>query len=145
MNLADAIRKASGQGGGFEPEVAPATPPAQEEEEVLDPLGMFGAGPGVTPPSNAVLSGNVVRLELFLTPEQMGGMLKAILVGQHSIMTLREAAGYLRVNPGALEKLAEEGEVPAVNIEGRWRFPKAQLDEWMAGRRTGTEVADEAA
>jgi excisionase family DNA binding protein len=84
---------------------------------------------GVDPPQ--VTHGNVVRLELFLSGEQMAAMLRALLAGQHSVLTLREAATYLRLNPGALQDLADQGEIPGVFIDGKWRFPKASLDEWM--------------
>ncbi len=94
----------------------------QEEEDVRIP----------EPPSVMVTSGNVVRLELFLGAEQLNAMLKAVMQGQHSVMTLREAASYLRLNASILERMATEGEIPAFSIEGRWRFPKATLDEWLA-------------
>jgi excisionase family DNA binding protein len=91
-------------------------------------------------PVAAVAGGNVVRLELFLTPEQMNAMLRAVMAGYHSVMTLREAAHYLRMNPSKLEKLAQDHQVPAFMIEGRWRFPKPALDEWLAvSAMKGTE------
>ncbi len=142
MNLADAIRKASERTAVPEPGPVPSLEDAELHSASV--AGFDTVAP-VEAPHSAVLSGNVVRLELFLTPEQMSGMLKAILVGQHTVMTLREAAAYLRVNPSALEKLAEDGTIPAVRIEGRWRFPKPHLDEWMVQRATAPEVDDNAA
>lgn len=96
-------------------------------------------------PHPTVANGNVVRLELFLTAEQMNGMLRAIMAGQHTVLTLREAAAYLRVNPSTLEKLAEDGEVPGVLLEGRWRFPKPNLDEWLQFRSTPAEDSENVA
>lgn len=96
-------------------------------------------------PHPTVSNGNVVRLELFLTAEQMNGMLRAIMAGQHTVLTLREAAAYLRVNPSTLEKLAEDGEVPGVLLEGRWRFPKPNLDEWLQFRSTPAEDSENVA
>jgi excisionase family DNA binding protein len=83
------------------------------------------------PPSVATQTGTVVRLELFLSPEQMSGLFKAFMATQHTMLTLREAAGYLRIHPSTLEKMAQEGEIPALTIEGRWRFPKSNVDEWL--------------
>lgn len=97
------------------------------------------------PEPPTVTSGNVVRLELFLNSEQMTGLLKAILAGQHSVLTLKEAAAYLRISPNSLQELAEQGEVPGVQMNGTWRFPKASLDEWMtlsAVKRLGSQMED---
>jgi excisionase family DNA binding protein len=82
-------------------------------------------------PSAQAQSGTAVRLELFLSPEQLNSLFRAFVSTQHTMMTLREAASYLRINQGALEHLAHEGEIPALLIDGRWRFPKANLDEWL--------------
>ncbi len=79
----------------------------------------------------------VVRLELFLSPEQLRGLFHAVLNTQHSMMTLREAAQYLRIHPKTLEQMAKEGEIPALLIEGRWRLPKASIDEWLTLQTAG--------
>lgn len=97
------------------------------------------------PEPPTVTTGNVVRLELFLNSEQMTGLLKAILAGQHSVLTLKEAAAYLRISPTSLQELADQGEVPGVQMNGAWRFPKASLDEWMtlsAVKRLGSQMED---
>lgn len=100
----------------------------------------FDSGPE---PVNAMpLSGNAVRLELFLTPEQMNLMLRAVMASHHSVMTLREAAAYLRLPAGSLERMAQDHEVPAFVIDGRWRFPKPALDEWLAIRAMGGDFGD---
>ena len=162
MNLADAIRKAA----KFQVEEKPTIqqpkqqvpwpePREFEEKQEVNPtekqaetpidlrtrqIDISGRYP--EPPSSAILSGNAVRLELFLSGEQMSAMLKAIMAGQHSVLTLREAASYLRVTPSTLEKWAAEEEVPAVNIDGRWRFPKTNLDEWLAEKASGSREED---
>ena len=166
MNLADAIRKAAKSQVSNEPAgvtepifVAPPAP-TEEKKEVSMPkenpkpqaqqqesvpmqtqhIDISGNAP--EPPSSAILSGNAVRLELFLSGEQMSAMLKAIMAGQHSVLTLREAASYLRVTPSTLEKWAEDGEIPAVDIDGRWRFPKNNLDEWLAEKAVSSDEED---
>jgi len=83
-------------------------------------------------PSGSVRSGNVVRLELFLGPDQLSGLFRALIATQHGMMTLREAANYLRVNAQVVETMATNGELPALLIDGKWRFPKTSLDEWLS-------------
>jgi excisionase family DNA binding protein len=91
------------------------------------------------PLHQAASGGNAVRLEIFLNGEQMAGMLKAIMAGQHSVLTVREAASYLRISPKTIERLAEEGEIPVVEIDGRYRFPKSNLDDWLASQSAENE------
>jgi excisionase family DNA binding protein len=85
-------------------------------------------------PSPAVAGGSVVRLELFLSPEQLSGLFRAVVGVQHTVMTLREAANYLRVPAGSLEQMAQDGQVPAFLIDGKWRFQRSGLDEWLSMR-----------
>ena len=102
-------------------------------------------GQAPEPPPTSVTSGNAVRLELFLSGEQMTAMLRAIMAGQHSVLTLREAAAYLRVSPSTLEKLVESDEIPGVEIDGRWRFPKLNLDEWLLEKLHKSKEKNDAA
>jgi excisionase family DNA binding protein len=84
------------------------------------------------PPSLQIANGSVVRLELFLSPEQLSGLFRAVIANQHSVMTLREAAQYLRMSPAKLELMAQEGEIPGLQLDGRWRFTRSAVDEWMS-------------
>ena len=151
MNLADAIRKAANKGlvDGFpaaEPQGRDQTAqvfknPKTEEKSMNNLKSVFTEIPANAPepPQAAVMSGNAIRLEIFLSGEQMAGMLKAIMAGQHSVLTVREAASYLRIGPSRLEKLVEEGEIPFVEIDGRYRFPKSNLDDWLAVQSAANE------
>jgi excisionase family DNA binding protein len=76
-------------------------------------------------------NGNLVRFEIFLSPEQLSCLFRALVATQHSMLTLREAAHYLRIPAHTLEQLATEGKIPALQLEGRWRFPKSGMDEWV--------------
>ncbi|MCG9895569.1 MAG: helix-turn-helix domain-containing protein [Fimbriimonadaceae bacterium] len=152
MNLADALRLAGRTPAAPEPEPAveasarPAwgevrpvqkveLPEADDRPEPVAPEEVEAEerteAPIREPEPPQVTSGNVVRLELFLNSEQMGSLLKALMAGQHTVLTAREAAAYLRVAPATLQTLAEQGEVPGVLLEGKWRFPKDALDEWL--------------
>lgn len=144
MNLADAIRRAQ-EGQNAAPTSFAAAPKEEPANTPTFPTPMPLAADELPAPPNPNVSGSVVRLELFLSAEQLGGMFRAIMAGQHTVLTVREAASYLRITTGALEKLAEDGEVPAVQIDGRWRFPKASLDDWLLAQTIATEEVEDVA
>jgi excisionase family DNA binding protein len=51
---------------------------------------------------------------------------------QHEdILTLPEAAAYLRVDEQGLADMAEGGNVPARKVAGQWRFSRRGLEDWM--------------
>ncbi len=50
------------------------------------------------------------------------------------IMTLAEAAEYVRLTQRTVRGLAQRGEIPCAKLSTRWRFNKAALDSWIAGR-----------
>lgn len=84
---------------------------------------------------------SVVRLELLLTPDQLSNLFRAVAANQHSLWTLRDAAAYLRISPKALTQLAEEGQVPGFLVDGRWRFAKSSVDEWLQSTAVIKEAA----
>lgn len=47
------------------------------------------------------------------------------------ILTLAEAASYLRVSEEELRKLASEGRIPAQKIGEDWRFLKSAVHDWL--------------
>lgn len=152
MNFADAIRKVNGDAQTNEAlGLNQAASPEPEASYSLEAnsgvpsmgLGMAMEGASVPAPTSPVVqSGNVVRLELFLSAEQMSGLFRAIMAGQHTVMTAREAAAYLRIGKDTLMKLAEEGDIPGIVIDGRWRFPKPNLDEWLTMQVNHEEIDD---
>lgn len=138
MNLADAIRRAHGD--AF---TSAMTPPVGGSPA---PASMPQPGDRLPPEAHSPhVGGNVVRLELFLSAEQLSLLFRAIMAGQHTVMTEREAASYLRIPKESLVRYAEDGEIPGVLVDGRWRFPKAQLDEWLNIQRLRNEDTDDAA
>lgn len=50
------------------------------------------------------------------------------------LLTPREAAEYLRLNPRTVTRLAREGKLPAVKIGKRWRFRADALAGWSRSR-----------
>ena len=155
MNFADALRKAREQAGhagaqeSFEPvypesvEVPVAQPetpaaPQRDRKPTRAARRHKDPEPGEHESSSV---GTAVRLEMFLTPEQLSSLFRAVVATQHSVMTLREAANHLRVGHHTLEEMAREGEVPAFLVEGKWRFPRAGLDEWMSTQAIRKEAS----
>ncbi|MGA7427880.1 MAG: helix-turn-helix transcriptional regulator [Rhodoplanes sp.] len=48
------------------------------------------------------------------------------------LLTSAEAAEYLRLKERKLYELVATGAVPCTKVTGRWLFPKAELDRWIA-------------
>ncbi len=47
------------------------------------------------------------------------------------ILTVNEAAAFLRMGRRSLYKLAKEGKIPGRKILNKWRFEKETLREWV--------------
>ena len=48
------------------------------------------------------------------------------------LFTTAEAASYLRLKERKIYEMVAEGTVPCTKVTGRWLFPKAELDHWLA-------------
>lgn len=53
----------------------------------------------------------------------------------HDILTVDEAAEFLRLSRAAIYKLLRRGEIPAAKVLDRWRFSRRQLLAWIEGER----------
>ncbi|MEQ1934686.1 MAG: helix-turn-helix domain-containing protein, partial [Fimbriimonadaceae bacterium] len=82
-----------------------------------------------------------VKLELLLTPDQLSNLFRAVAANQHTLWTVRDAASYLRISGSALEAMADKGEIPAFKVDGRWRFAKTTIDEWLQYSQISKEAA----
>ena len=51
-----------------------------------------------------------------------------------NVLTLEEAARYLRISKETAKRLAGQGTIPGRCLDGRWRFLKAALDDWLRGK-----------
>ena len=49
----------------------------------------------------------------------------------NDILTIEEAAEYLRMNRGAIHKLVKEGTLPCRKVLNKWRFVKEELRQWV--------------
>ncbi len=139
MNLVDAIRKAG---------TAPAdlTVPTAQRTTVPTPTTTHPveiqpeAQENLTAPEETAIwpgtpaTGNLVRIELLLSPEQTQALLRNALTQQKTVWTSRDVAVYLRMHASTVEKMANEGALPAFKVEGHWRFTKTAIDDWMAAQ-----------
>ena len=50
---------------------------------------------------------------------------------REDILTLPEAAAYLKVEEKDLAEMAEAGNVPARHIAGDWRFSRRAVEDWV--------------
>src|SRR5688572_29013217 len=48
------------------------------------------------------------------------------------LLTTEEAATYLRLSERKLYELVAEAAIPCTKVTGKWLFPKAELDHWLA-------------
>lgn len=56
------------------------------------------------------------------------------------VMTLGEAAKFLRVSAAKVRELADEGKLPGREIGDDWRFLQSMLVEWLRGKPTSKEL-----
>jgi excisionase family DNA binding protein len=61
------------------------------------------------------------------------------------VLTLKEAAAWLRLSERALYGLARGRQVPAALLGGKWVFPRALLERWLAARADGADAPHRAA
>ncbi len=54
-----------------------------------------------------------------------------------TLMTVRQVAGYLKLNERTVLKLVSEEALPAVKIGNQWRFRRAMLDTWLDDQMLG--------
>lgn len=50
------------------------------------------------------------------------------------VLTVREAAKYIRVSEKAIRDMARDGRIPAQKAGREWRLLKSALDEWLMGK-----------
>ena len=60
------------------------------------------------------------------------------------VLTVQEAAQFLRCSPDTVKRQARAGRLPASKIGRAWRFRRADLDQWLAeGGTRREELEDE--
>lgn len=61
----------------------------------------------------------------------------------NNIITLEEAARWLKVAPITLYRKARAGEVPAAKLGRSWRFHRGQLEEWVREQASAASRRDQ--
>jgi excisionase family DNA binding protein len=61
-----------------------------------------------------------------------------------SVLTLEEAAEYLRLSPDVLEQHAIAGKIPGQSIDHTWRFLRSAIDDWLCRRDSRTVLLRQA-
>lgn len=56
---------------------------------------------------------------------------KGVIVMEREILTVGEAASFLRIGTRSLYRLVKEGKVPGKKVLNKWRFEKERLREWV--------------
>lgn len=57
--------------------------------------------------------------------------------GHAEYLNLREVAELLRLKERKLYDLVREGRIPCVKVTGKWLFPRARIDAWIAEAESG--------
>ncbi len=60
------------------------------------------------------------------------------------VLTLEEAADYLRLPKETVERQATQGQIPGRRIEDTWRFLKAAIDDWLRSHDSRTILLQQA-
>lgn len=70
------------------------------------------------------------------TTPQSGGNPKPILTFEPLLSDV-EAAELLGLHPKTLQRMARQGDIPAIRVGRYWRFRASELDEWIRLQSTG--------
>jgi excisionase family DNA binding protein len=60
------------------------------------------------------------------------------------VLTMEEAANYLRLPKELIEREAAQGHIPGRRIEDTWRFLKAAIDDWLRSQDNRTLLLQQA-
>jgi excisionase family DNA binding protein len=100
-----------------------STPPSPEDHELELPISSSSlSSPGAP--------GEAQEVSVHLTEEQLES-LRNSLATPPEVMTLSEAASYLRVSRNSIIDLVREQNLPATKLAGKWRFKRTAVDHWM--------------
>jgi len=58
------------------------------------------------------------------------------------LMSEKQAGEMLRLHPKTVQRLARQGELPAIRIGRYWRFRATALNEWIDLHSTGQSLTE---
>jgi len=53
---------------------------------------------------------------------------------ESNVMTVEEAAEYLKIPRSSVYKIAQEGRIPCQKVGRHWRFSREAIDNWLSGK-----------
>lgn len=57
------------------------------------------------------------------------------------VLTVSEAADYLRIPKSSVYKLAQEGRIPCQKVGRHWRFHRKTLEHWISNQSAESVIA----
>lgn len=48
-----------------------------------------------------------------------------------TLLNIQQVADYLQLNHSTVYQWAQQGRLPAIKLGGRWRFRRADIEEWL--------------
>ncbi|MCM8781862.1 MAG: helix-turn-helix domain-containing protein [Candidatus Omnitrophica bacterium] len=58
------------------------------------------------------------------------------------VMTVKQVAEYLQIDPQSVYKMAQRNKIPCAKIAGQWRFKKLIIDDWLNQKITKHEAVE---
>ena len=58
----------------------------------------------------------------------------------HDLLTTQQMEDLLMVDRTTIYRMAKRGDLPAIRVGNQWRFPREEIDAWMA-KRSGRALA----
>ncbi|OPZ16732.1 MAG: Helix-turn-helix domain protein [candidate division BRC1 bacterium ADurb.BinA364] len=58
------------------------------------------------------------------------------------LLTLREIAEWLRVNPRTVRRMVDRDKMPAIRVGRQWRFRTDWIDEWLQRGTINRETSE---
>lgn len=56
------------------------------------------------------------------------------------VLTVDEAAEYLRIPKSSLYKMAQNGKIPCQKVGRHWRFHRNTLNQWLSNQYLGVDA-----
>ncbi len=78
-------------------------------------------------------------------PRTFSSLLNYSEIMENRLLTSSEVANWLNMDEATVQKMSRAGDLPAVKIRGRYRFRRADLEEWLDKQMTkgnGNETGD---
>jgi len=72
--------------------------------------------------------------------ETMGKKKESPPVDDEPLLSLRELASYLHLDEKTVFKLVQTGKIPGIPLDGKWRFKRKAIDEWLEQQLVGDEA-----